>query len=116
MSYNNFIELGKEIFINQGPLSGTFGVIVDIISVAKVLIQQLNDVAKKCEVSLNKLIILNQKIDNNKNNKEKTDLKNKNIRVSSKDSKRSKRNNLNDFERYKVKHLKKSKKLSNKYN
>ena len=116
MEFKNFIELGKEIFIIQGPLSGTFGIITDIISTTKILIQQLNDTIKKYEVSLNKVIILNKNINTNKNSKENYDLSYKTNQKNFKDINRNKRNSLNDFERYKVKNLKKSKKLCKKTN
>ena len=115
MENKKLIEIGREILLNNG----TIGVILDILTTTKVIIKNIKNIYKNFEISLNNIILLNNKKDITKNIKNEQLMKEiNNINLPNyfvkKNKIRETRNNLNDFERFKVKSLKQKKKINKK--
>ena len=111
MENKKLIEIGREILLNNG----TIGVILDILTTTKVIIKNIKNIYKNFEISLNNIILLNNKKDITKNIKNEQLMKEiNNINLPNyfvkKNKIRETRNNLNDFERFKIKSLKQKKK------
>ena len=54
MVFRRFVEVGRVIIVNYGPLVGKLAVIVDILTTTKALIQGLKGGIRRMELSLNR--------------------------------------------------------------
>ena len=110
MVFQRFVEVGRVIIVNYGPLYGKLAVIVDILTTTKVLIQGLKGGVKRQELSLT-----DYKVDIKRGAKEeevfkaiddyKLEDKFKKSSYYKKTELRKKRANLTDFDRFKVMRL-----------
>ena len=115
MVFRRFVEVGRVIVINYGPLIGKLAVIVDILTTTKVLIQGLKGGVRRQELSLRRVILTDDKIDIKRGAKReevlkaidayKLEEKFKKSIFSKKVELRQKRANLTDFDRFKVMRL-----------
>ena len=115
MVFRRFVEVGRVIVINYGPLTGKLAVIVDILTTTKVIIQGLKGGVRRQEISLRRLTLTDYKINIKRGAKReevfkaideyKLEEKFKNSTYSKKCELRQKRANLTDFDRFKVMRL-----------
>ena len=63
MVFKKFVEVGRVIIINYGPLTGKLAVIVDILTTTKVIVQGLKGGVKRQELSLRRVTLTDYKID-----------------------------------------------------
>ena len=63
MVFKRFVEVGRVIIINYGPLTGKLAVIVDILTTTKVIVQGLKGGVKRQELSLRRVTLTDYKID-----------------------------------------------------
>ena len=115
MVFRRFVEVGRVIIVNYGPLVGKLAVIVDILTTTKVLIQGLKGGIRRQELSLRRVTLTDYKIDIKRGAKReevfkaleayKLDEKFKNSPYAKKCEQRQKRANLTDFDRFKVMRL-----------
>ena len=115
MVFKRFVEVGRVIIVNYGPLVGKLAVIVDILTTTKVLVQGVKGGIKRQELSLRRVTLTDYKIDIKRGAKQeevfkalddyKLDEKFKKSTYAKKCEKRQKRANLTDFDRFKVMRL-----------
>ena len=115
MVFKKFVEVGRVIIINYGPLTGKLAVIVDILTTTKVIVQGLKGGVKRQELSLRRVTLTDYKIDIKRSAKReevfkaiedyKLEEKFKKSIYSKKTELRKKRANLTDFDRFKVMRL-----------
>ena len=115
MVFRRFVEVGRVIIVNYGPLVGKLAVIVDILTTTKVLIQGLKGGVKRQELSLRRVTLTDYKLDIKRGAKEaevykaieafKLEDKFKTSTYYKKNEIRQKRANLTDFDRFKVMRL-----------
>ena len=115
MVFQRFIEIGRVIIVNYGPLSGKLAVIVDVLTTTKLLIQGLKGGIKRQEISLRRITLTDYKLDIKRGAKEaevlkaiegyKLEDKFKTSTFYKKKERREKRANLTDFDRFKVMRL-----------
>ncbi len=115
MVFKRFVEVGRVIIINYGPLTGKLAVIVDILTTTKVIVQGLKGGVRRQELSLRRVTLTDDKINIKRGAKRdevfkaieeyKLDDKYKNSTFAKKAEKREKRANLTDFDRFKVMRL-----------
>ena len=122
MSYNikiqvfrRFIELGRVVIINHGPLTGKLAVIVDILTTTRVLIHGPKEGVRRQEISLKRLSLTDFKLDIQRGiHKDalvkaiedyKLDDKFKETSYAKKVERRMKRAKLTDFDRFKIMRL-----------
>ena len=115
MVFRRFIEVGRVIVINYGPLAGKLAVIVDILTTTKIIIQGLKGGVRRQELSLRRVTLTDYKINIKRGAKReevfkaideyKLEEKYKNSTYSKKCELRQKRANLTDFDRFKVMRL-----------
>ena len=115
MVFQRFVEVGRVIIVNYGPLYGKLAVIVDILTTTKVLIQGLKGGVKRQELSLRRVTLTDYKVDIKRGAKEeevfkaiddyKLEDKFKKSSYYKKTELRKKRANLTDFDRFKVMRL-----------
>ena len=115
MVFRRFIEIGRVIIVNYGPLSGKLAVIVDILTTTKILIQGLKGGIKRQEISLRRVTLTDYKLDIKRGENEskvykaiedyKLEDKFKKSNIYKKNELRKKRANLTDFDRFKVMRL-----------
>ena len=115
MVFQRFIEIGRVIIVNYGPLSGKLAVIVDVLTTTKLLIQGLKGGIKRQEISLRRITLTDYKLDIKRGAKEaevlkviedyKLEDKFKTSTFYKKNERREKRANLTDFDRFKVMRL-----------
>ena len=115
MVFRRFVEVGRVIIVNYGPLVGKLAVIVDILTTTKVLVQGLKGGIKRQELSLRRVTLTDYKIDVKSGAKReevfkaldayKLDEKFKSSPNAKKYEQRQKRANLIDFDRFKVMRL-----------
>ena len=115
MVFRRFVEVGRVIVINYGPLIGKLAVIVDILTTTKVLIQGLKGGVRRQELSLRRVTLTDDKIDIKRGAKReevlkaidayKLEEKFKKSIFAKKVELRQKRANLTDFDRFKVMRL-----------
>ena len=115
MVFRRFVEVGRVIVINYGPLAGKLAVIVDILTTTKVIIQGLKGGVRRQELSLRRVTLTDYKINIKRGAKReevfkaideyKLEEKFKNSTYSKKCELRQKRANLTDFDRFKVMRL-----------
>ena len=115
MVFRRFVEVGRVIIVNYGPLYGKLAVIVDILTTTKVLIQGLKGGVKRQELSLRRVTLTDYKLDIKRGAKEaevfkaiddfKLEDKFKTSTYYKKNEIRQKRANLTDFDRFKVMRL-----------
>ena len=115
MVFKRFVEVGRVIIINYGPLTGKLAVIVDILTTTKVIIQGLKGGVKRQELSLRRVTLTDEKINIKRGAKReevfkaleeyKLEDKFKNSHYAKKLAIREKRANLTDFDRFKVMRL-----------
>ena len=115
MVFRRFVEVGRVIIVNYGPLVGKLAVIVDILTTTKVVIQGLKGGVKRQELSLRRVTLTDYKLDIKRGAKEaevfkaiedfKLEDKFKTSIYYKKNEIRQKRSNLTDFDRFKVMRL-----------
>ena len=115
MVFKRFVEVGRVIIINYGPLTGKLAVIVDILTTTKILVQGLKGGVRRQELSLRRVTLTDDKIDIKRGaNREevfkaidayKLEDKYKKSTFAKKIELRQKRANLTDFDRFKVMRL-----------
>ena len=115
MVFKRFVEVGRVIVVNYGPLTGKLAVIVDILTTTKVIIQGLKGGVRRQELSLRRVTLTDYKIDIKRGAKReevykaiedyKLDEKLKKSSFAKKVALREKRANLTDFDRFKVMRL-----------
>ena len=115
MVFRRFVEVGRVIIVNYGPLVGKLAVIVDILTTTKVLIQGLKGGVKRQELSLRRVTLTDYKVDIKRGAKQaevykaiddfKLEDKFKTSTYYKKNEIRQKRANLTDFDRFKVMRL-----------
>ena len=115
MVFRRFVEVGRVIIVNYGPLVGKLAVIVDILTTTKVLIQGLKGGVKRQELSLRRVTLTDYKLDIKRGAKQaevykaiddfKLEDKFKTSTHYKKNEIRQKRANLTDFDRFKVMRL-----------
>ena len=115
MVFRRFVEIGRVIVINYGPLTGKLAVIIDILTTTKVLIQGLKGGVRRQELSLRRVTLTDDKIDIKRGAKReevlkaiesyKLEEKFKKSIFAKKAELRQKRANLTDFDRFKVMRL-----------
>ena len=115
MVFKRFVEVGRVIVVNYGPLTGKLAVIVDILTTTKVLIQGLKGGVRRQELSLRRVTLTDYKVEIKRGAKKeevfkavedyKLDEKFKKSTFSKKVELRQKRANLTDFDRFKVMRL-----------
>ena len=112
MVFKKFVEVGRVIIVNYGPLTGKLAVIVDILTTTKVIVQGLKGGVKRQELSLRRVTLTDYKIDIKRSAKReevfkaiedyKLEEKFKKSIYAKKTELREKRSNLTDFDRFKV--------------
>ena len=112
MVFKRFVEVGRVIIINYGPLVGKLAVIVDILTTTKVIVQGLKGGVKRQELSLRRVTLTDDKINIKRGAKReevfkaiedyKLEEKYKKSNYAKKVELREKRRNLTDFDRFKV--------------
>ena len=115
MVFRRFVEVGRVIIINYGPLTGKLAVIVDILTTTKVIVQGLKGGVRRQELSLRRVTLTDYKIDIKRSAKReevfkaieayKLEEKFKKSTFAKKMELREKRANLTDFDRFKVMRL-----------
>ncbi len=115
MVFKRFVEVGRVIIINYGPLVGKLAVIVDILTTTKVIVQGLKGGVKRQELSLRRVTLTDDKINIKRGAKRdevfkaieeyKLEEKYKKSNYAKKVELRQKRANLTDFDRFKVMRL-----------
>ena len=115
MVFKRFVEVGRVIVVNYGPLTGKLAVIVDILTTTKVVIQGLKGGVRRQELSLRRVTLTDFKLDIKRGAKReevlkaiddyKLEEKFKKSNFSKKVELRQKRANLTDFDRFKVMRL-----------
>ena len=115
MVFKRFVEVGRVIIVNYGPLVGKLAVIVDILTTTKVLVQGVKGGIRRQELSLRRVTLTDYKIDIKRGAKQeevfkalddyKLDEKFKKSSYAKKCEQRQKRSNLTDFDRFKVMRL-----------
>ena len=115
MVFKRFVEVGRVIIVNYGPLVGKLAVIVDVLTTTKVLVQGLKGGIKRQELSLRRVTLTDYKLDIKRGAKEaevykaieafKLEDKFKTSTYYKKNEIRQKRANLTDFDRFKVMRL-----------
>ena len=95
MVFRRFVEVGRVIIVNYGPLCGKLAVIVDILTTTKVLIQGLKGGIKRQEIFLRRVTLTDYKLED----------KFKTSNIYKKNELRKTRANLTDFDRFKVMRL-----------
>ena len=115
MVFRRFVEVGRVIIINYGPLVGKLAVIVDVLTTTKVLIQGLKGGVRRQELSLRRVTLTDYKLDIKRGAKAeevfkalddyKLEEKFKKSSIAKKCEQRQKRANLTDFDRFKVMRL-----------
>ena len=115
MVFRRFVEVGRVIIVNYGPLVGKLAVIVDILTTTKALIQGLKGGIKRQEISLRRVTLTDYKLDIKRGAKQaevykaiddfKLEDKFKTSTFYKKNVIRQKRANLTDFDRFKVMRL-----------
>ena len=115
MVFKRFVEVGRVIIVNYGPLVGKLAVIVDVLTTTKVLVQGLKGGIKRQELSLRRVTLTDYKLDIKRGAKQaevykaiddfKLEDKFKTSTHYKKNEIRQKRANLTDFDRFKVMRL-----------
>ena len=115
MVFKRFVEVGRVIVVNYGPLTGKLAVIVDILTTTKVIIQGLKGGVRRQELSLRRVTLTDYKIDIKRGAKREEvfkaiedyqlEKKFKESNLAKKKDLREKRANLTDFDRFKVMRL-----------
>ena len=115
--FKKFVEVGRAVLINYGPLSGKLAVIVEIITTSRVLVDGPTTGVKRQEISLRRVSLTDFKLDiprGVKNSElksaiEKFELVKKwgNTPFAKKINRAQVRAKLSDFDRFKVMVLKK---------
>ena len=115
MVFRRFVEVGRVIIVNYGPLVGKLAVIVDILTTTKALVQGLKGGIKRQEISLRRVTLTDYKLDIERGAKQaevykaiddfKLEDKFKTSTFYKKNEIRQKRANLTDFDRFKVMRL-----------
>ena len=115
MVFRRFVEVGRVIIINYGPLTGKLAVIVDVLTTTKVLVQGLKGGVRRQELSLRRVSLTDFKLDIKRGakrdevlkaiEKDKLEDKFKKSSFTKKVELRKTRANLTDFDRFKVMRL-----------
>jgi large subunit ribosomal protein L14e len=63
MVFRKYVEIGRVVFVNYGPLAGKLAVIVDILNTSKLLISGPTSGVRRQEISLNRVSLTDFKID-----------------------------------------------------
>ena len=121
MVFKRFVEVGRVIIINYGPLTGKLAIIVDILTTTKVLVQGLKGGVRRQELSLRRVTLTDYKVDIKRGAKKEEVFKAvdaakledqfKKSTFHKKVESRQKRANLTDFDRFKVMRLRQKRAL-----
>ena len=116
MAFTRFVEVGRVVLVNFGPLNGRLAVIVDIISTNRVLIEGPSTGVKRQEISLRRVSLTDVTIQLARGAKSaavksavdssKITEKFANTPMGRRFAKTARRTQLTDFERFKVMVLK----------
>ena len=119
MVFRKFVEIGRVVMINYGPLAGKLAVIVDILNTSKVLVHGPKEGVRRQEISLRRITLTEFKLDIKRGihkddlvkaiESAKIDEKFKETAYGKKLAKRLTRAKLTDFDRFKVMRLKQKK-------
>ena len=119
MAFTKFVEVGRVVLINFGPLSGKLAVIVEIISTNRVLIDGPSSGVKRQEFPLKRISLTDVTLDIKTGDKsaavkkafdaQKTNEKFEATPLGKRLLKTKRRESLTDFERFKVLVLKRRK-------
>jgi len=63
MVFRKYVEIGRVVFVNYGPLAGRLAVIVDILNTSKLLISGPTSGVRRQEISLNRVSLTDFKLD-----------------------------------------------------
>ena len=63
MVFRKFVEIGRVVMINYGPLAGKLAVIVDILNTSKVLVHGPKEGVRRQEISLRRITLTEFKLD-----------------------------------------------------
>jgi large subunit ribosomal protein L14e len=115
MVFRKFVEIGRVVVINYGPLSGKLAVVVDILNTSKVLVHGPKEGVRRQEISLKRLTLTEFKLDIKRGvhkdelvkaiEAAKVDEKFKETSHGKRMERRLKRASLTDFDRFKVMRL-----------
>ena len=113
MAFKRFVEIGRVIIINYGPLRNKLAVVVDVLSTTKLLIDGVQ--VRRQELSLNRVTLTDIKIDIERSanhaavvkayNEGKVEENFQKTSFAKKLVVRNIRRNLTDFDRFKVMRL-----------
>ena len=113
MAFKRFVEIGRVIIINYGPLRNKLAVVVDVLSTTKLLIDGVQ--VRRQELSLNRVTLTDIKIDIERSanhaavvkayNEGKVEENFQKTSFAKKLAVRNIRRNLTDFDRFKVMRL-----------
>ena len=119
MVFRKFVEIGRVVVINYGPLVGKLAVIVDILNTSKVLVHGPKEGVRRQEISLRRITLTEFKLDIKRGihkddlvkaiEAAKIDDKFKETAYGKKIARRLTRGKLTDFDRFKVMRLKQKK-------
>jgi large subunit ribosomal protein L14e len=119
MVFRKFVEIGRVVMINYGPLAGKLAVIVDILNTSKVLVHGPKEGVRRHEISLRRITLTEFKLDIKRGihkddlvqaiESAKIDEKFKETAYGKKLARRLTRAKLTDFDRFKVMRLKQKK-------
>jgi large subunit ribosomal protein L14e len=119
MVFRKFVEIGRVVMINYGPLAGKLAVIVDILNTSKVLVHGPKEGVRRQEISLRRITLTEFKLDIKRGilkddlvkaiESAKIDEKFKETAYGKKLARRLTRAKLTDFDRFKVMRLKQKK-------
>ena len=119
MVFRKFVEIGRVVMINYGPLAGKIAVIVDILNTSKVLVHGPKEGVRRQEISLRRITLTEFKLDIKRGihkddlvkaiESAKIDEKFKETAYGKKLARRLTRAKLTDFDRFKVMRLKQKK-------
>jgi large subunit ribosomal protein L14e len=63
MVFRKYVEIGRVVFVNFGPLAGRLAVIVDILNTSKLLISGPTTGVRRQEISINRVSLTDLKLD-----------------------------------------------------
>ncbi len=121
MVFRKYVEIGRVVFVNFGPLAGKLAVIVDILNTSKLLVSGPTTGVRRQEISLNRVSLTDFKLDVVRGVKEAQlkqaiesfglDKKWGESSWARKIHRSTRRAQLTDFDRFKVKTLKQKRRV-----
>ena len=121
MVFRKYVEIGRVVFINFGPMAGKLAVIVDILNTSKLLISGPTTGVRRQEISMSRVSLTDLKLDIARGIKEAAlksaiadfglEKKWGETSWARKIQTKARRAQLTDFDRFKVKVLKQKKRV-----